>query len=442
MKILQLTPGTGHFYCGSCLRDNALALALRARGHDAMILPLYLPFALEQGELSDTVPGGKVHLGGINMYLQHKLPVLGRLPGLVHDALDKPSILRWVAARGTMTEPADLGPLTVSTLKGDHGRQRSEVARLAESLAQLPKPDVVLLSNVMLAGLVQAVKAATGAPLVCTLQGEVPFLDGMVEPYKSEAWNELRAATAHIDGYVPVSNWYGEVVRERLDLDPGRIHPVHNGIDPADFGPWKAPKAPTIGYLARMHRPKGLHTLIDAFLVVKKKVPNARLRIAGVSLSEDKGLVTELKQRLAWVADSVEWLPNVDREQKLEMLRELSVLSVPATYGESFGLYLLEAWASGVPVVQPRSGAFPELLESTGAGLLVEPDDVRSLANGLVELLTDEARARELGEAGRAAVQERFTLDAMAAGVEAALEAVLFPGRPSPSSAAKNLSAS
>lgn len=421
MRVLQLTPGTGHFYCGSCLRDNALALALRDRGHDAMILPLYLPFALEKGE---EVPGGRVHLGGINMYLQHKLPVLGRLPRLVHDALDRPGFLRWAAARGTMTEPADLGPLTVSTLKGDHGNQRAEVERLAAALADLPRPDVVLLSNVILSGLAQPVKEATGAPVVCTLQGEVPFLDGMVEPFRSEAWGELRAASEHIDGYVPVSRWYGDLVRERLELDPTTVHPVHNGIDPTDFGPWQGAEAPTIGYLARMHRPKGLHTLVDAFPLVKERVPAARLRIAGVELSEDHELVAELRGRLAAFGDDVEWLPNLDRGPKLQLLRELSVLSVPATYGESFGLYLLEAWASGVPVVQPRHGAFPELLEDTGAGLLVEPDDPASLAEGLVALLEDPARARQLGEAGRAAVHERFTRDAMAAGVEAALSTV------------------
>lgn len=422
MRILQLTPGTGHFYCGSCLRDNTLALALRERGHDAMILPLYLPFALEEGE---ELPGGRVHLGGINMYLQHKLPLLGRLPGPLHDWLDRPGFLRWAAERGTMTEPADLGPLAVSTLKGDHGNQSAEVARLAEALSKLPRPDVVLLSNLMLSGLAQAVKEATGAPIVSTLQGEVPFLDGMVEPYRSQAWDELRGSTEHVDGYVPVSHWYGEQVRERLGLPEERVHPVHNGIDSRDFLPRREPEQPTIGYLARMHGPKGLPTLVEAFIQVRERIPEARLRIAGVELSEDRDLVLGLKEQLAPFGADVEWLPNVDRAGKLEMLSELSVLSVPATYGESFGLYLLEAWASGVPVVQPRHGAFPELLERTGGGLLVEPDDPKALAEGLVQVLGDGEGARRMGAAGRAGVQEHFTQASMAAGVEAALEQIV-----------------
>jgi glycosyltransferase involved in cell wall biosynthesis len=425
LRILQLTPGTGHFYCGSCLRDSALVQALRARGHDALISPLYLPFALEHGE---AVPGGRVHLGGINMYLQHKLPALGRLPRLLHDWLDRPGLLRFAASKGNMTEPAHLGALTVSTLRGDSGRQRAEVARLAEHLAAQPKPDVVLLGNLMLAGLARAVREATGAPIVCTLQGELPFLDGLTEPWKGRAWDELRARAEHIDAFVPVSAWYGEQVRERLDLPAKKLHPVHNGaeVDELLSTPWSAPPQPTIGYLARMCRDKGLPVLIDGFIQVRKRVPNARLRVCGVLLSEDRALVAELRRKLAaaGLADAVDWHPNVERAEKLDFLGGLSVLSVPATYGESFGLYLLEAWAAGVPVVQPRHGAFPELLEASGGGELCAPDDSAALAEGLVRLLTDETQARALGQAGRRAVRERFSLDHMAAGVEVVLETV------------------
>ena len=78
MRILQLTPGTGSFYCGSCLRDVALVRALRGRGHEATISPLYLPFALETEE--DPSATEPVRMGGINVYLQQKAPLMGRLP--------------------------------------------------------------------------------------------------------------------------------------------------------------------------------------------------------------------------------------------------------------------------------------------------------------------------------------------------------------------------
>jgi glycosyltransferase involved in cell wall biosynthesis len=110
----------------------------------------------------------------------------------------------------------------------------------------------------------------------------------------------------------------------------------------------------------------------------------------------------------------VEFLHNVTHEQKQAFLRTLSILSVPATYGESFGLYVIEALACGVPVVQPRHAAFPELCEATGGGILCEPDDPAALADALDDMLNDAGRAREIGERGRRAVIERFGVDRMA----------------------------
>ena len=90
------------------------------------------------------------------------------------------------------------------------------------------------------------------------------------------------------------------------------------------------------------------------------------------------------------------------------------MFSVPALYGEAFGLYVIEALAAGVPVVQPRTAAFPELIEATGGGVLCEPGDPQALAEAIEELLLDPARARALGEAGRRAVFEKFSAEAMA----------------------------
>ena len=112
--------------------------------------------------------------------------------------------------------------------------------------------------------------------------------------------------------------------------------------------------------------------------------------------------------------DEVEFHPNLDRAGKLEFLRALSVFSVPARYGEAFGLYVVEALAAGVPVVQPRQGAFPELIDATGGGLLCAAGDPNALADAIEELLLNPSRARALGEAGRLAVFERFSAEAMA----------------------------
>ena len=425
MRILHLTPGTGSFFCGSCLRDATLVKALRERGHDALMMPLYLPFVLEGDERGDA--DQPVHLGGINLYLQQRLPALARLPRWMRGWLDRPGLLRWAARRASMTDAAELGELAVSTLRGAEGGAASEVLRLAHDLALLERPDVLCLSNALLLGLAQPLRRALGVPIAVSLQGEAPFLDGLPEPHRARAWEILRRHAGDADAFLAVSRYTAELMRERLGLAAERVHVVHNGIELADFA--EAPRAPegppTVGFLARLCRDKGLPVLVDAWLRLKESgtLPGLRLAACGAVLAEDRALVDALRAevRARGFGDDFELLPNVDRATKLAFLRRLQVLSVPATYGESFGLYLLEALASGVPVVQPRHGAFPELLEATGGGILCEPDDPASLAQALEHLLGDPELAADLGRRGREAVRRSFSAAAMAEGVERVL---------------------
>jgi glycosyltransferase involved in cell wall biosynthesis len=175
---------------------------------------------------------------------------------------------------------------------------------------------------------------------------------------------------------------------------------------------------PSLGFFARNSHAKGLHTLVDAFNLLKQqgKIANLKLRVAGTRSTGDDAFVEELQRKVeqnGFTSDA-EFLPPLSRSEKIAFLQSLSVMSVPATYGEAFGLYVIEALACGVPVVQPRSGAFPELIEATGGGILCEPDDPQSLAEQLELLLTDRDHARALGEAGRKAVLRDFSSQKMA----------------------------
>jgi len=167
-----------------------------------------------------------------------------------------------------------------------------------------------------------------------------------------------------------------------------------------------------------MCREKGLDKLGAAFLLLKKRdrVKNLKLRVGGSCGPTDQVVVNELRGRLekAGVAGDVEFVPNPSRADKLAFLRTLSVFSVPATYNEAFGLYLIEALASGVPIVQPAHSAFPEIVQATGGGLLCDAHDLNSLADAIESLLLDPARARALGEAGRKAVAAKFNVETMA----------------------------
>ena len=414
---MLLVPGTGHFYCGSCLRDDWLAKALVRLGHETEVVPLYLPLVRESGASDE-----RVRMGGINMYLQQKSAAARYLPGFVADWLDRPGLLRWASRRGSMTEAPDLGPMTVSMLQGEDGRQARELEKLVAHVTSRPKPDVIVLSNAMLTGSARALREATGAPVVCSLQGEAPFLDALPAPWSERSWAALRASAESVCRFVAVSRSYGELMVERLGLDGDRVAVIHNGLETDDFvetPPRLGERRPkTIGYLARICHDKGADQLVEAFLRLKRDPDQAetRLRLAGVMLDEDRPFVDALRRRVAeagFEAD-LDVLPNVAREEKLAFLRTLSVFSVPASYGESFGLYVLEALAAGVPVVQPDTASFPELIEATGGGLLVERDDSAALAEGLATLLRDPERAARLAESGRAAVLERFTADRMA----------------------------
>src|SRR5262249_7766645 len=132
---------------------------------------------------------------------------------------------------------------------------------------------------------------------------------------------------------------------------------------------------------------------------------------------------TQLEKELP--AGAFEHVESPDRGSKVRFLQSLDVFSVPAPYREPKGLYVLEALACGVPVVQPRHGSFPELIEATGGGLLVAPNDPAALADGLRQLLDNAEQRRELGRRGRAAVQERFSAEAMARRTREALDSLI-----------------
>ena len=414
MRILQLTPGTGNYYCGSCLRDNSLMRALRARGHDVLMVPLYLPHMTDEPSESGGTP---IFLSGISVFLEQKYPAFRRMPDWLNRLLSSPALLRLAAGLASMTSPKDLGESAVSMLQGADSRQAGEVERLIVWLRTQPRPDVICLSNSLLSGLAPRLKQEFRVPVVCTLQGEDSFLDGLPEPYRRQSWELLAQRCADIDHFVAISHYHGELMNRRLELKPERVTVVYPGVVVDESQPAAAPPdPPVIGYLARMHPSKGLGTLVDAFLQLG--MPGVRLRIAGTRTSQDERFVRSLQQRLP---HDIEFLPNLDHASKHAFLRGLTVLSVPATYGEALGLYVLEAWAAGVPVVQPRHGAFPELVEKTGGGLLCAPDDPAALAAALRQLLRDPAAARQMGEAGRKAVRADFSIETMTQKIETLL---------------------
>lgn len=424
MRIAFITAGAAGMYCGSCMRDNTLVAALRKLGHDALLIPTYTPIRTDEADVSH----GRVFMGGITVYLRQYW-LFRHTPRLVDWLLDRPRLLRWVSRFAARTKYSELGGLTVSMLKGADGLQRKEVATLAGWLAAEVKPDVVVFSNALLSGVVPRLKQALGVPILVTLQGDDIFLDALPVADRKACVELIRRNTAHADGFLTTSRYYADHMAGYLGVPREKMHVIYPGLNLAGHGGPPRPRRDgplTVGYFARVCPEKGFHHAVDAFIELRKQpgVPAHRLRASGWLGDNDRPFFDQQVKKLeaAGLYDSFEYVPSPGHADKVRFLQSIDVLTVPTTYREPKGLYVLEAWANGVPVVKPAHGAFPELVGATGGGLLVPPDDPAALAAGLRRVLDDHDFREAAGKAGEAAVRERFTAEVMARDTAAVLE--------------------
>ncbi len=423
MNICILAAGAAGMYCGSCMRDNALAAALKRQGHAVTLVPLYTPLRTE-GQPVSTVEGtaGEVFFGGINVYLQHASGLFRKTPRALDWLLDRPWLLKVAGSYGASTPPEELAGLTLSLLQGESGPAVKELRRLLRFLKDDVKPDVVTLPNLMFLGTARAIREELGVPVICELTGEDIFLDAMGEVDRGLIRDVIRQRAADVTRFVATCDFYADRMAEYIGVGRELIDVVYPGI-PADYVRAGNParsvgRPPTVGYMARICPEKGLDRLIDALLVLQKMpgMDRLRARVAGYVAKGNEKWYADQQKRVAKtaLAGKVEFGGEVDRPQKLALLDNIDVLCVPTAYPEAKGVFVLEALARGVPVAEPAHGSFPELIERTGGGVLAPPGDAGALAAALAELLSDGPRRQRLGEAGRQAVRNGFTDEHMA----------------------------
>lgn len=459
MRIAYITAGAAGMYCGSCLHDNTLAAALLKLGEDVLLVPTYTPLRTDEPNVSIN----RVFFGGVNVYLQEKVPLFRHTPWWMDRLLDHPALLDRLSRLSGSVDPTQLGDMTVSMLRGETGHQRKEVEKLVHWLLTDVKPDIVHLSNSMQVGMARTIRQQCGPPIVCQLSGEDLFLEKLPPPSYEQARTLLRERAADVDAFVAINHYYADFMADYLAVDRARIHVIPHGLNldghrkpitssaPLPVAASTTPsgslalaanitssgslplagrareretkssnsdKPRRIGYLARICADKGLHLLVEAceLLARRTDLPPFELRAAGYLGDGDRPYLEKLQSRVIAgpLAGRFQYVGELNLAEKIAFLQSLDIFSTPTVYRESKGLPALEAMANGVPVVLPDHGSFTEMIADTGGGILHRPLDAAHLADQLAALLFDPARATELGLTGQRAIHERYNATVMA----------------------------
>lgn len=416
MKIVHVIPGSGgSFYCGNCLRDSKLFEAIRKNGHDVIKLPMYLPLFAHDNNNKE-IP---VFFGAISIYLKQVFPIFRRMPGWFENLLNSKPMLKLAAGMANSTRAKGLEEMTVSMLLGEEGQQKKELEIMIKWLEDHYKPDLIHISNALLLGLVPMMKKRLNVPVVCSLQDEDVWVDVMSEPFRAKVWELMKQKAIHVDKFISVSNYFTDLMKEKLQIAGDQIQTLHLGVNPADYKYISSIQKPrNIGFISRLCEENGLDILIDAFIMLKKHPhhKDTKLLLTGGYTSDDKKFLKDqkLKITLAGLREQVEFLPEFDDIKRADFFRQIAVLSVPVRKGEAFGIYLIEAMASGIPVVQPKLGAFPEVIEISKAGITYENNDPQTLANALMEIFNDEDKLQKLSENAVKSVENEFNINNLA----------------------------
>ena len=235
MKVAQLTPGTGNFFCENCLHDSALVKGLTQLGVEASIIPMYLPIMEEDPVTSSQET--PIQFGGVNTYLQQKSALFRHTPSWIDSLMNTPAVLNYAASRPSTTKASLVGEILVSMLKGQQGNQSKEIRKLATYIHDHIKPDVVILSNIMLLGLAAPLKSHLNVPIICSMQGEDVYMDEVPEPYSTQAWELIREKCSDVSHFIAVSDYYANEMKRRLSLTDEDVSVVHSGIDINGYEP-------------------------------------------------------------------------------------------------------------------------------------------------------------------------------------------------------------
>lgn len=417
MNIIQVIPGSGgSFYCGNCLRDSKYVDALRRQGHQVVKIPMYLPLFADEHDIAD-IP---VFYGAVSIYLKQLFPIFRRAPRWFDKLLNSKPVLKLAASMAGSTNARGLEEMTESMLMGEEGKQQEELERLVDWIAENCKPDIIHLSNALLLGLAHQIKEKLKIPVVCSLQDEDVWVDPMEPNFREEIWKLMHKKSEDVDAFISVSGYFAEVIRNNMNLADGKIRSIYLGIDYEDYTFINSAEKPrNIGFISRMNHENGLDIIVEAFIEIKKKTgfEDVHLIITGGSTGADAKFIKGMKRliRQHGLESQVEFHEDFENQGRQDFFRKISLLSVPVRKGEAFGMYLLEAMASGIPVVQPNSGAFPEIVELSQGGVIYHENTPAELASAFEKLLNNPAQLEKISRQAVNGVQKHFDIHKQAA---------------------------
>jgi len=413
MKILHIVPGFGgSFYCGNCLRDSVFTRTLREMGHDAVVLPVYLPLTKESLHQKSEVP---VFYGAVSIYIKQKLPFLRNMPDWLEKWFNAPRLLSFAASKSGSTRAAGLESMTASMLRGEDGYQKKELEQLCYYIKEIQKPDVVHLSNALLLGMAGKIKNELNIPVVCSLQDEDVWVDAMRPEWQEIIWGLMAENAKDVSVFIAVSQYFANVMQPKLKLDKSKLHIVPIGVNPDQYS-FHEPQMENkgIGYLSRICEENGFGVLIDAFILLQQKdnMHQITLHVTGGKTDDDDKFIQEQMKKLRKHAleDRIFFYDEFSSKNLSSFFSRISLLSVPVLRGEAFGLYLLESLASGIPIVQPSLGAFPELIEGTGGGMVYGSNQAENLSAAWFQLFSNPDALIEMGIKGHTALQKKYNI--------------------------------
>lgn len=412
MQIVHIVPGSGgSFYCGNCLRDSTYIKSMKKAGLGVIKIPMYLPIFSDEHDLGE-VP---VFYGAISLYLKHVFPLLRKAPGWLDRILNSGPALKLAARMAGSTNPRGLEDMTISMLLGEQGEQKKELDHLVSWIAENCKPDVIHLSNALLLGLARRIREKLDVLVVCSLQDEDTWVDVMDEKFRTRTWQLMEERARDVDAFFAVSDHYARRMKDQLQISGEKLFTQHISLNPEDYTYINsAKKDRVIGYISRMSHENGLEVLVDSFILLQKEtdMDDIQLRITGGSTGDDVNYIRKIREKIktAGLKDKVIFHEDFEGPGRQEFFSKVSVISVPVLEGEAFGLYLIEAMASGIPVVQPALGAFPEIVERSEGGIIYSPNKPEILATALAGLMRDRQKLELLSEKGRKGIETHFNI--------------------------------